>query len=216
MRRHPLPVQRTATGPIRQGGTVYDPDVDRAYIKDPRHRYSYELRPDAGLEAAVRTLATELEAAGLLEPGAATAPRFVPHLTLGRAASLHEGAVDAAGRQVATLGAAIELDRVVTFGDGRIICLVPSDRAVLDHVRAAALERIPPDELDPNVTARPWTPHVTVAYAVPEPARAAALEQVTAALPLAGSWARCQAWDLDVRPTRLARDVACVLHPGGG
>jgi 2'-5' RNA ligase len=216
MQWHPLRLQPTAPSPIRQGGTDYDAAMDRAFIKDLRHRYSYELRPDAALDAAVRALATELEAAGLLEPGAATAPRFHPHLTCCRAAVLVPDAVDAAARRLARDGTAVVFDELVTFGDGRIACLVPSERAVLDAVRAEVLDRISPDQLDPTATSRPWTPHVTVAYSVPEPSRDEVLAQLEAALPLTGSWERCQAWDLDVRPTRLERDVRCVLDHADG
>jgi hypothetical protein len=73
-----------------------------------------------------------------------------------------------------------------------------------------------PDELDPAVSQRPWTPHVTVAYAVPDAARVRARELVAARLPLVGAWDRAQSWDLDVRPTELVHDVPCVPAPPRG
>jgi 2'-5' RNA ligase len=224
MQWHPLHLQRTSPAPIRQGGPVtgevceatptgQSRRVTRAYIKDLRHRYSYELRPDDALDGAVRALAADLEARGLLEPGASVAPRFQPHLTLCRAAVLVPDAVHAAAAEIGKRGAGIEFDGAVRFGDGRIICLVPTDRAALVATRASTLARFDPTELDPAVHERVWTPHVTVAYAVPEAARADALALVEAALPLRGAWQRAQAWDLDVRPTACELDVEVRARP---
>jgi hypothetical protein len=79
----------------------------------------------------------------------------------------------------------------------------PADTRGLEQLRRDLLELLPADTIDPFVERRTWNPHVTLAYAVPEPHRAAALEFVTAQLPITGRWAEVQAWDLDVRPTRL-------------
>jgi 2'-5' RNA ligase len=187
--------------------------VTRAYIKDLRHRYSYELRPDDALDAAVRALAAELDAAGLIEPGASVAPRFHPHLTFLRAATLVPDAVGDLVGSIEAAGVEFELTSTARFGDGRIICLVPADRTALDAARDRLLAQLDPADLDPVVHERAWTPHVTVAYAVPEPARAAALAHVEAALPLRGSWRRAQAWDLDVRPTSCEVDIEVRARP---
>lgn len=180
------------------------------HVHDPRHRYSYELRPDRDLDARLRSLAAGLERDRLLERGASTAPRFHPHLTFCRAAQLVDAAVHAAATTIAAAGPELELAAAGTFGDGRIIWLAPSRPEKLVAARATLIEQLDPHTLDPLALSRAWTPHVTVAYAVPAHARARALEQVRAALPVRGRWARAQGWDLDVRPTRLVHDVACV------
>jgi 2'-5' RNA ligase len=175
-----------------------------AYGHDPRHRFSYELRPDAELDATLRAIASELEARGLILPGASTAPRFHPHLTLARASRASTPALENAGRRVepdVTFGSA------GTFGDGRIIYLEPDRAPAFQNVRAGLVATLAPDELDPLVKDRPWTPHVTVAYAVPKETRTEALEHVRAQLPVRGTWASIETWDLDVRPTRLMHEV---------
>lgn len=181
-----------------------------SHVHDPRHRHSYELRPDHELDASLRTLAADLEGASLLEPGASTAPRFHPHLTFCRAASPDREAVANAAAAIADAGTGVTLDRAGTFGDGRIVWLAPASRAELDAARARVLAILDPAEVDPLATSRPWTPHVTIAYAVPERARSAALAFVEARLPIAGSWRCVQAWDLDVRPTMLLHELPCV------
>lgn len=190
--------------------------MERAYIKDLRHRYSYELRPDGDLDAAVRAIAADLEARGLLDRGASTAPRFQPHLTWCRAAVLAPEAILAAARRVAELDASARLTAVTTFGSGRIICLLPELLEPLQQSRAAVIGHIEPGALDPAVHLRPWTPHVTVAYSVPDAARDAALDAVRHSLPLEGRWERAQAWDLDVRPTRCEVDAPCVRRDRDG
>jgi 2'-5' RNA ligase len=189
--------------------------VTRVYIKDVRHRFSYELRPQAELDAVIRDIATWLEHDGLLEPGASTAPRFQPHLTFCRAARFVPAALHAAA-EVIGRDPEVTFDGVVTFGDGRIVCLVPGERDLLDEARAALLAHLDPDELDPAVHERPWNPHITIAYAVPEHARDAAPGVVAHHLRIAGSWDRAQSWDLDVRPTALVGDVPCVPAPQDG
>lgn len=174
------------------------------YVHDLRHRYSMELRPDVTLDARMRVIATELEAAHLLAAGASTAPRFHPHLTLSRSATVTDKLVE----QVATTAVrfddgAVTFDRAGTFGDGRIIFLEPADDSIARATRAAIVAHLAATDIDPLVFTRDWTPHVTVAYAVPEPARVDALAHVRACLPLTGRFATIEAWDLDVRPTRL-------------
>lgn len=183
------------------------------YVHDPRQRHSYELRPDAAFDAAVRALATGLESQGLIAPGASTAPRFHPHLTLLRAAEAEPALVDQVASAVAT-AAGFTCTRASTFGEGRIIWLGFDADSALRVARSALLESLDPASVDPVATTRPWTPHVTVAYAVPEPAREQALAWVEQQLPLAGRWARAQCWDLDVRPTVLAASADCVPDAG--
>jgi len=174
------------------------------YIHDQRHRCSLEVRPDAALDATLRSLARDLEARGLLRPGATTAARFHPHLTLLRASAIPAAVV---AHAAATLHAPVSFSCARTFGDGRIVYLAPDDCTTLIAVRGEAMSVLDADTLDPLATSRPWTPHVTLAYVVPEAAREAALELVCAALPVSGAWESVQAWDLDVRPTLLLDHV---------
>jgi 2'-5' RNA ligase len=173
-----------------------------AYVHDARHRFSYELRPEPRLDAELRAIAYQLEHDGLLEPGATSAPRFHPHITLLRAAHAREDALDGAVAQLAGIGEGT-FDAADAFGAGRIVYVTPADETPLRAARAAVRAVFDDEELDPVVHARPWTPHITLAYAVPEPARAAALARVRAALPVTGALDTVQIWDLDVRPTRL-------------
>lgn len=190
-----------------------DADAGGGFVHDPRHRYSLELRPSEALDAHLRMIASQLEEAGLLERGASTAARFHPHLTLLRAATAPVRAAAEVAQCLADDRALVDLVVAATFGDGRIVHVVPDDRVLLDRARALAIDAVAPDELDPLVLERDWTPHVTLAYAVPEPARADALAHVAAALPVHGRWAHVDAWDLDVRPTRLVERVP-VPHGG--
>ena len=170
------------------------------FIRDPRHRYSLELRPGEALDAAVRALARALEAEGLLPAGATDKPRFHPHLTILRASSIDDAVAD----DVASgLPAPVTFTAAGAFGSGRIVHVTPDDPSPLAGLRATAIAAIGVDVVDPIVHERVWTPHVTVAYEVHDEARAAALERVSAALPITGSWDSVQVWDLDVRPTRL-------------
>lgn len=186
-----------------------------AYVHDARHRFSYELRPDRELDGRLRAIATALEDVGLILAGASTAPRFQPHLTLGRASVASFDAVRAVADVLAGDTPAVSFDRAGEFGDGRIAYLLPVARAELGvrAAREAVVDRLDRSDVDPLVFTRDWTPHVTVAYAIPEPARPAAHELVRAALPLAGRWASVQVWDLDVRPTHLVHRVQ--LDHGG-
>ena len=179
-----------------------------AYVDDPRHRYSYELRPDAVLDARVRQLAVELEADGLLPAGAATAPRFQPHLTFLRADRADPELVDSLAARIA-FDTELVLDEVGSFGSGRIAWLAPTQTRLLRTTRAHLVATLGVEHVDPLALSRdPWTPHVTVAYAIDEPHRAAVAEHLRAALPITGRWIVAQCWDLDVRPTRLAHEVA--------
>lgn len=178
-----------------------------SFVHDPRQRYSYELRPDADLDAALRAIAARLEAAGLIAPGAATAPRFHPHMTMLRSAEPSRDAAVAAAARLAGGASRVDLNVADTFGGGRIVYVQPTDDASLHAARAAVLESIPEAELDPVMLARPWTPHVTLAYSVAAPERDAALAQVTSELPLAGRLASVEVWDLDVRPTVLVHRI---------
>ena len=171
------------------------------YVHDLRHGCSLELRPDAQLDLAVRALARALEQAQLIEPGASTAPRFHPHLTLARATTVGQDAIAAVVGALAT-GPRVTLDLAETFGNGRIIYLASSEADPMLRARIAALDHLGPSEIDPLVRTRGWTPHLTVAYAVPEHARDAAIALVRDALPLRGAWASVEAWALDERPTR--------------
>ena len=178
-----------------------------AHVDDPRHRYSYELRPDPGLDREIRALALRLELAGLLPAGAATAPRFQPHLTLLRADHHDAAALDRCARTLAR-DTTLVLDRSGTFGNGRIAWIAPRGDVLLRTGRAQLVEQLGAAHVDPLALARdPWVPHVTVAYAIDEPHRAAAIELVDASLPLAGSWQVAQCWDLDVRPTRCVDEL---------
>lgn len=183
------------------------------FIHDPRHRYSLELRPAEALDAHLRLVATQLEESGLIPVGASTATRFHPHVTLLRSATAPVRAATEVARVLHDAGAIVHLTSAATFGDGRIIHVGPADRAPLDAARVAGIELVDPAELDPLVTARPWTPHVTLAYAVPPEARPEALAQVVAALPIHGRWASVEVWDLDVRPTHCVERVH-VPPPG--
>jgi 2'-5' RNA ligase len=182
-------------------------DEPLRHVDDPRHRFSYELRPDAALDAAIRDLALALEHAGLLPAGAATAPRFQPHLTLLRADRADHAALAAVAAHASST-AALALARAGTFGAGRIAWLAPEADAALHAARAELVDRLGAAHVDPLALARdPWTPHVTVAYAVDELHRAAVLDAVEAALPLHGRWRAAQCWDLDVRPTRCVAEA---------
>jgi 2'-5' RNA ligase len=111
--------------------------------------------------------------------------------------------LDAVEALAARVDPRCELAAAGTFGDGRIVHVAPANADELVRLRSDLLALLPGDAIDPLAERRPWNPHVTLAYAVPEPHRAAAFELVAAALPLVGRWAQVQAWDLDVRPTRL-------------
>jgi len=180
--------------------------AERSYVQDPRHAFSYELRPGAALDAQLRTLAADLETAGLLRPGAATAPRFHPHLTLLRADHVAADLVDELAARMSHEHAELRLDAADSFGDGRMVWLAPTPAAAthLAATRAWLIHAIGPGHVDPFALARdPWIPHVTIAYAIDEPHRAAALAHVAATLPHVGAWGSAQAWSLDVRPTEL-------------
>jgi 2'-5' RNA ligase len=179
------------------------------HVHDPRQRYSYELRLDAALDAALRALAAQLEADGLLPAGAATAPRFQPHLTLLRG---DRADPDVLAAVAAIVGATPELQlvRCGTFGSGRIAWLAPHDDRSIVCARTQLVEQLGTDHVDPLALARsPWVPHVTVAYAIDEPHRADALRHIEQVLPLDGRWQSAQCWDLAVRPTVL-QHVAVV------
>lgn len=179
------------------------------FVHDPRHRFSYELRPDTSLDARVRDLAAELEADGLLPSGAATATRFHPHLTFVRADHVN---LDLAADVAARIAHApdITLDTVGTFGGGRIAWLAPAADLLLRATRAHVVSTLGGEEhVDPLALRRdPWTPHVTVAYSIDEQHRAAVRARLDAALPIAGRWSVAQVWDLDVRPTRLLHEAS--------
>lgn len=185
------------------------------YVHDSRQRHSYELRPHDALDAELRAIASRLEALGLLEPGSSTAPRFHPHLTLLRAAEADPAAVSAAAARVRGRTEVV-FSHADTFGSGRIIYLHARPRAQLEEARRAVLDQLSAASVDPLATRRTWTPHVTLAYAVPEPHRARALQEVRAALPLTGQWKHAQCWDLDVRPTRLVAQSACLEADSAG
>lgn len=170
------------------------------FVHDERHRFSYELRPDEELDTALRAVAVSLEVGGLLVPGATSAPRFHPHLTLCRAATANDEALVAVA---AATTPDVSFDAAGVFGEGRIIWVAATDPAPSHVARAAALEHLDPALVDPLVASRAWTPHVTIAYAVPREHQAAAIEAVRAALPITGRWRDVQCWDLDVRPTSL-------------
>lgn len=180
------------------------------YVHDPRHRYSYELRPDEQLDATIRELAAHLEHTGALAPGMATAPRFQPHLTLLRADRC-DAALVARVALVVAPSAALQLTSPGSFGAGRIGWLAPADTAPLLAARNLLFRELGEEHIDPMARARdPWTSHLTVAYAV-EPDHRDAIESLLAAhLPLTGRWASVQCWDLDVRPT------VCVAEHGVG
>lgn len=174
------------------------------YVHDRRHRYSVELRPDHDLDAALRSVAVELEAAGLLLPGASTAPRFHPHLTVTRSAVVDAALVDDVTAALeAEHHGPVSFHRADTFGAGRIVFVEPRDDTIARRARALVLDRLDERDVDPLVFQRDWTPHVTLAYAVPEAHRAAVLHLVREHLPIDGRFATIEAWDLDVRPTRL-------------
>lgn len=179
-----------------------------AFVHDPRHAYSFEVRPAADLDARLRAVAADLESRGLIPAGATTAPRFHPHLTLLRAALPDLAAATAAAGELAAAASAVRFASVGTFGDGRIVYVEPADRAPLDAARAQLLSRISDDLLDPLALERELTPHVTLAYSVPAPTRAAAAEAVAAALPIEGRWGTLEVWYLDVRPTELVHRIA--------
>lgn len=178
------------------------------YVHDARHRFSLELRPDEALDRRLRVIAHELEARGLIAAGASTAPRFHPHATLLRMDGVEPAPAAAAAAALALAGGVeVEFDRLGTFGEGRIAFVQPADESAMQAARAAAVDRVDRASLDPLVLTRPWTPHVTLAYAIPEPTRAAARVLAEAALPIRGRWADLQVWDLDVRPTRLVHSA---------
>lgn len=170
-----------------------------SFVDDPRHRFSYELRPDLRVDRAVRGLAELLEADGLLPEGASTAARFQPHLTLLRADHADAGLVDELARRV---GPQLELAAHGSFGGGRIAWLAPAEAAGLRDVRSWLVGQLGVDHVDPLALARdPWVPHVTVGYAIDEPHRAQVAARMEATLPVRGAWATVDAWDLDARPT---------------
>lgn len=179
------------------------------FVHDPRHRYSYELRPDATLDGQLRELAVDLERDGLLPDGAATAPRFHPHLTFVRA----DHADGDLARDIATRLAhdpTLTLDVVGSFGGGRIAWLAPSADLLLHATRVHVVDALGGEaHVDPLALRRdPWTPHLTVAYSIAEPHRDEVRARLEAAAPLVGRWAVAQVWDLDVRPTRLVHEAA--------
>ncbi len=177
------------------------------FVHDERHRFSYELRPDADLDRRLRQMAADLEADGLLPAGAATAPRFHPHLTFLRADHASADLVDEIAMRIAR-DPVITLDTADSFGSGRIAWLAPTETRLLRATRVHVVDMLGSDHVDPLALRRdPWTPHVTVAYAVDEPHRSAVHDRLTAALPLTGRWTVAQAWDLDVRPTHLVHDA---------
>jgi len=172
-----------------------------------RHRYSLELRPTDEFDARLRRAARTLESAGLIEPGATTAERFHPHMTLLRASEIREVRAEAVAKRLAGGHAEIRFAAASAFGEGRVLYLVPEVRSVLDRARANAIDAAPLDELDPLVYERKWTPHVTLAYSVPEATRELAHTALAELLPLEGAWGSVEIWDLDVRPTELEYSI---------
>ena len=181
------------------------------FVHDPRHRYSYELRPDAALDARLRELAAGLEADGLLPPGAATAPRFHPHLTFVRADHADADLVDDIAARIAH-DPTLTLDVVDSFGGGRIAWLAPAPGRdlLLRATRVHVVDTLGGEpHVDPLALRRdPWIPHVTVAYSIDEPHRDAVRRRLAAELPVVGQWAVAQVWDLDVRPTQRVHEAA--------
>ncbi|MBC7460166.1 MAG: 2'-5' RNA ligase family protein [Thermoleophilia bacterium] len=184
-----------------------DASTSSGFVRDPRHAFSYEVRPSPALDAELRAIAHRLDADGLLRPGASTAPRFHPHLTFLRAAVAVDAAARAAAQALTARGIDVAFTSVDVFGAGRIVYVQPFDRAPLDAARAQLLSHIDDAELDPLALDRELTPHVTLAYAVPEDHRAAARAQVEAALPIEGMWGALEVWSLDERPTRRVARV---------
>jgi 2'-5' RNA ligase len=175
--------------------------------RDPRHRYSYELRPDAQLDQAIRHVALQLEATGAIAPGLATAPRFQPHLTLLRADRCDEQLV-AAVADLVSHAPALDFETGGSFGAGRIGWLQPRDSDPLVAARDLLIREIADVHIDPLALARdPWIPHLTVAYAVEVEHRDVIVELLASRLPLAGTWASAQAWDLAMRPTVLVANA---------
>lgn len=179
------------------------------FVHDERHRFSYELRPDDALDQRLRVLAAELEADGLLPAGAATAPRFHPHITFVRADHADDALVDVIARRIAKQPI-VTLDAVGSFGGGRIAWLAPTSDRLLRATRVHVVDALGGEtHVDPLALRRdPWTPHVTVAYAVDPAHREAVQQRLATALPVAGRWSVAQVWDLDVRPTRLVHEAA--------
>lgn len=178
------------------------------FVHDERHRYSYELRPDADLDRRLRHVALELEAEGLLPHGASTAPRFHPHITFVRADHADTDLVDEIAARL-THDPEVAFDTVGTFGGGRIAWIAPSQDRLLRATRIHVVDTLGGEEhVDPLALRRdPWTPHVTLAYSIEEPHRAAVHAHLAASLPIVGRWSIAQAWDLDVRPTRLVHEA---------
>jgi 2'-5' RNA ligase len=183
------------------------------HVHDPRHRYSYELRPDAELDQAIREIALRLEQAGALAPGLATAPRFHPHLTLLRSGRCDEQLVVAIADLIAP-APALTFKAAGSFGAGRIGWLQPLDGSSLVAARDLLVRELGEEHVDPLALARdPWIPHLTAAYAV-EPEHRDDIEQLLAAhLPLTGAWALAQSWDLAVRPTVLVAEQRIAALP---
>lgn len=177
-------------------------------LRDPRHRYSYELRPGRVLDARLRAIALELESGGMIEPGAATAARFHPHITFLRAGTPVHAALGVAAIALHRAGGEqVELGAPSTFASGRIVHVTPIDPAPLFAAREAMLAQLAAADLDPVVSERAWLPHVSLAYETLQGRTASVIEHVAALVPLEGHWASLECWDLGVRPTQCVHRV---------
>ncbi|MCW2928889.1 MAG: 2-5 ligase superfamily [Thermoleophilia bacterium] len=176
-------------------------------LRDPRHRYSYELRPDRVLDARLRAIALELESAGMIESGSATATRFQPHLTFLRTGTPVPDALDVAAVVLhGSGGDRVTLGEPATFASGRIVHVSPEDPSPIEAAREAMLTALDAADVDPVVAERAWVPHVSLSYSTLPGRTEEVLAHVRRVMPLDGGWGSLECWDLGVRPTvRLHR-----------
>lgn len=159
---------------------------------------SVELVPDPQIEAVVRDDWARLEAAGLANSGRNPSPSNRPHITVAVRDDLEISSLDGVAAQ---LPIPLELGGIVLFRH--------RDRVVVARqvVASAALLRLHLDIADRTGPAGPrytntapdrWTPHVTLARAVPVD-RVSEVLRAIAAPPVLGEAVGLRVWNASTK-----------------
>ncbi len=165
---------------------------------------SVEALLDADLDAAVRRQWRALADAGLPSQARHTGATNAPHVTLAVADALDDRVEAALPDAVSALPLPVLLGAPLVFGRGGrrvLVRLVVPSRALLAlHAEVADVVAGSPG-VPANVTPDRWTPHVTLACALPTAALPAALDAIAGVGPPddAGSLTAARRWDGDAK-----------------
>jgi len=148
--------------------------------------YGVDLRLDAALESQVVDVWEALDAAGVRSLATTSHRRHLPHLSLAVGPSLNELSSDAVAGLVPP--ASVTFSATATFGpEGGVVFLVVQPTAELLEFHAQVIARC--GEVDALYRPGSWTPHVTIAYGLPEADLGRAVQAAVRLLPLSGSYA---------------------------